>query len=99
VKGIAFGGGKMKLNKPKIHDQPTREIPEQLKTELDKDRHGERLLEAIGGIQKEECLHTPDLLEYINTEDKGDRIHQVYQCRCGKEVTEIFTLFGTKVSE
>jgi hypothetical protein len=99
VKGIAFGGGKMKLNKPKIHDQPKTEVPEKLRTELDKDRQEERLLDTIGDIQQEECLHTPDLLEYIDTEDKGDLMHQIYQCKCGKKVTEVFTLCGSKVSE
>ena len=72
---------------------------EQQKADFERDRQEEFLMDAIGDIKNQECEHTPDLLEYLGTDDKGDQIHQIYQCKCGKRVTEIFTSDGIEVSE
>ena len=69
------------------------------KTEFDKDRQDEFLSDAIGDIKADQCEHTPDLWHQIDHIDDGDQIINVYKCKCGKTVEEIFALSGTRVSE
>ena len=76
---------------PNKHDQP--------EAEFDKDRQDEFLLDAIGDIKVDQCEHTPDLWQKIDHIDDGDQIVNVYKCKCGKTVEEIFALSDTRVSE
>jgi len=50
--------------------------------------------------QKEEtlCFHEPHQTDLVNWEHNGDEIIQIFQCECGKEVTELFRLSERKVS-
>ena len=68
--------------------------------EFKRDRQEESLLDALQRIEGEEgCEHTPDTLNLIDTEDQGDRIIHHFECKCGKNIEEIFTLSETKVSK
>ena len=63
------------------------------------DRQEECLLDALQRIEGEDgCEHTPDNLNLIDTEYQGDRIIHRFECKCGKNIEEIFTLSETKVS-
>ncbi len=67
--------------------------------EFKKDRQEECLLDALQRIEgEEECEHTPDTLNLIDTEYQDDMIIHHFECKCGKSIEEIFTLSETKVS-
>ena len=69
------------------------------KTEFDKDRQDEFLSDAIGDIKADQCEHTPDLLDHIGWDCRGDEVIHICRCACGKTVTEIFRHSVTEVSE
>ena len=67
--------------------------------EFKRDRQEEFLLDALQRIEGEQgCEHTPDTLNLIDTEYQGDMIIHHFECKCGKNIEEIFTLSETKVS-
>ena len=73
--------------------------PENGFDEFKKDRQEECLLDALQRIEgEEECEHTPDTLNLIDTEYQDDMIIHHFECKCGKSIEEIFTLSETKVS-
>ena len=73
--------------------------PENRFDEFKKDRQEDCLLDALQRIEGEEgCEHTPDTLNLIDTDDQGDMIIHHFECKCGKNIEEIFTLSETKVS-
>jgi len=45
----------------------------------------------------EECFHTPDKLDYVGGTTCGDEITKTFNCKCGKQVTERFTLSSVSV--
>ena len=45
-----------------------------------------------------ECEHTPDKLRMIDEVYHGDTIEHVFQCKCGKTVTEIFILCDQRIT-
>jgi len=52
----------------------------------------EPMADTLEGISaKEECFHTPDLLEHLGSDYQGDAIVHTYRCSCGKTVKETFT--------
>ena len=44
----------------------------------------------------DECLHTPDNLEFINEIQKSDEIIREYDCKCGKRIQNIYTFLKTE---
>ncbi len=63
-------------------------------TEEKQDHQRVEGLEGIAG--KEVCLHLPDNLCPIGLDFDGDRIIQRFQCSCGRQIDEIFTLSHTR---
>jgi hypothetical protein len=93
---------KVEPNKSNITGQAEPRTSENLMSDFDaeRDRQDEFLLDALGGIPEEEvCFHTPDKLDLIDSEYRGDEIVHIYKCNCGKTVTETFKHWDTKVSE
>lgn len=67
--------------------------------EFKKDRQETCLLDALQRIEGEEgCEHAPDTLNLIDTEYQDAMIIHHFECKCGKNIEEIFTLSETKVS-
>jgi len=50
-------------------------------------------------IKEDECMHTPDLRDFINWELRDDKIIFIYNCNCGITIEEMFTHFDTNVVE
>jgi len=68
----------------------------------EEDRNTEFLMEALEGEThpgEESCFHTPDLLVHINSEYDDDVITEVFKCRCGKKVEDVYTHSHTNLGE
>jgi len=66
---------------------------------FEKERQQEFLLDELQSIQEEDlCLHEPFQLDLMGCEYNGDEIIHIFQCKCGKEVTEFFRLSKREVS-
>ncbi len=67
--------------------------------DYEKDRNQEFLLDEMQGINADVlCLHEPFQLDLMNCEYNGDVIVHIFQCKCGKKVTEFFRLSKREVS-
>ena len=67
--------------------------------DINKERQQEFLLDDLQSIQEEDlCLHEPFQLDLMGCEYNGDEIIHIFQCKCGKEVTEFFRLSKREVS-
>jgi hypothetical protein len=56
-------------------------------------RQEEHAWDALEGIKaEEECIHTPDMLEFVGMEQSKAGIVLRYRCSCGKEIEEIANL-------
>ena len=66
--------------------------------EIPREKQEEFLLDALAGVEeKTECEHTPDQLDFVDWEHKGDSVEHIFQCNCGKTVTETFTYSRKRV--
>ena len=75
-------------------------IEEYLNDDLENDRKMQLLMDAMEGWQETViCSHTPDSLELIDWQYRGDEVMCILRCRCGKAVTEIFKYFETRISD
>ncbi len=87
-----------------IHNVGSLTEPERLENQNDdfdfkSERSQELLIDELQGIPKEDlCFHEPHQTDLVNWEQNGDEIIQIFQCECGKEVTELFRLSERKVS-
>ena len=46
-----------------------------------------------------DCEHSPDRLDLVDSEYRGDGAIFVFRCSCGKSVTEFFRHSETRVSD
>jgi len=53
----------------------------------------------LQGFETKECMHTPDLLDFVDWEYNGEKIVQFFRCNCGKTIKEIYNHFDTRVIE
>jgi len=75
-------------------------IQESLNDELENDRKLQLSMDAKEILQETTiCRHTPDSLDIIDWEYRGDEVMCLLRCRCGKAVTEIFKYFETRISD
>ena len=53
-------------------------------------RQEEHAWDALEGIHAEaECIHTPDMLEFLGMEQSNAGIVLHYKCSCGQEIDEV----------
>ena len=89
----------MRAELARTRNQPHKIIQGDIKGDLEKDRQQDFLMEAREDVPGEEtCEHTPDKLIPTKIDYEEDRIIQGFQCTCGKNIQEIFTLSKTTVS-
>ena len=56
-------------------------------------RHEEHAWDALEGIKaEEECIHTPDMLEFLGMKQSNAGIVFHYICSCGQEIEKIADL-------
>jgi hypothetical protein len=66
--------------------------------DFEKEREQKFLLDELQSIQEVElCLHEPFQLDLMGCDYNGDKIIHIFQCKCGKKVTEFFSLLERRV--
>jgi hypothetical protein len=89
----------MRAEPARTRNQSDKKGRGRMKRDFEKNRQQNSFIEALEDVTGEEtCEHTPDKLIPANTDYEEDRIIQRFQCTCGKNVQEIFTLSKTTIS-